>query len=49
MFNKDILMQAVMESRDSKAIADATSPNYPLIFVNPAFETLTGYRKDEII
>lgn len=49
MFNKDLLMQAVMESRDSIAIADATLPNYPLIFVNPAFETLTGYRKDEII
>ena len=49
MFSQDILMQAVMESRDSIAIADATLPNYPLIFVNPAFETLTGYPKDEIL
>lgn len=49
MFNQQILMQAIMESRDSIAIADATLPNYPLIFVNPAFETLTGYTKEEIL
>ena len=49
MFNQEILMQAVMESRDSITIADATIINYPLIFVNPAFETLTGYSKEEIL
>ena len=49
MFNQDILMQAVMESSDSIAIADASSPNYPLIFVNPAFENLTGYSKEEVL
>lgn len=49
MFNQEILMQAIMESRDSITIADATIPNYPLIFVNPAFETLTGYSKEEIL
>ena len=42
-------MQAVMESRYSIAIADATLFNYPLIFVNPPFEKLTGYSKDEIL
>lgn len=49
MFNQEILMQAIMESRDSITIADATLPNYPLIFVNPAFEALTGYSKEEIL
>ena len=49
MISQEILLQAVMESRDSIAIADATLPNYPMIFVNPAFERLTGYSKDEIL
>lgn len=49
MFNQDILMQAIMESGDCIVIADATQPSYPLIFVNPAFEKLTGYTKEEIL
>lgn len=49
MFNQEILMQAIMESSDSVVIADATLPNHPLVFVNPAFETLTGYLKEEIL
>ena len=42
-------MQAIMESRDSITIADATVTNCPLFFVNPAFETLTGYSKEEML
>ena len=49
MFNQEILMQAIMESRDSITIADSTVPNCPLIFVNPAFETLTGYSKEGML
>ena len=49
MFSQEILMQAIMESRDSITIADATNDNYPLIFVNPAFESLTGYSQKEIL
>ena len=49
MFSQEILMQAIMEYRDSITIADATNNNYPLIFVNPAFEILTGYSLEEIL
>ncbi|WP_346798163.1 EAL domain-containing protein [Halomonas sp. Bachu 37] len=31
------------------AIADAQAPDQPLIFVNQAFEALTGYRRDEVL
>ncbi|BCM25328.1 GGDEF domain-containing protein [Methyloradius palustris] len=49
MINIEILMQAVMESRDGITISDARLPDYPLVFANPAFEKLTGYTQDEII
>jgi len=49
MITLEILMQAVMESRDGVTIADAARPDYPLIFVNPAFEEMTGYSRDEIL
>ena len=31
------------------AIADMLLPDHPLVFVNPAFEKMTGYRPNEII
>lgn len=31
------------------AIADMLLPDHPLVFVNPAFEKMTGYRSDEVI
>lgn len=34
---------------DGISIADATQPNLPLIYVNPAFEQITGYSRDEVI
>jgi diguanylate cyclase (GGDEF)-like protein/PAS domain S-box-containing protein len=49
MFSVEILMQAVMESQDGVTLADATSPDCPLIFVNPAFERMTGYSSVEIL
>lgn len=31
------------------AIADATQPDFPLIDLNPAFEQLTGYTREEVL
>ena len=31
------------------AIADATNSEHPIIYCNPAFESMTGYRREEII
>ncbi|MEO1192244.1 MAG: PAS domain S-box protein [Pseudomonadota bacterium] len=44
------LLAAVIEgSAASVTIADAASRDLPLIYVNEAFEHLTGYRKEEVI
>jgi diguanylate cyclase (GGDEF)-like protein/PAS domain S-box-containing protein len=45
----EILKQAVLDSRDGITISDNTLDDNPLIFVNPAFERLTGYSFDEIV
>lgn len=47
MLDPAILMQAVMQSRDGVTISDATLPDNPLIFVNKAFEEMTGYSSEE--
>ena len=46
--NIEILQAAVMDSRDGITIADLSLPNNPLIFVNPAFERITGYSFEDI-
>ena len=48
MLNLEILKQAVMDSRDGITISDNGVEDNPLIFVNPAFERLTGYSFEEI-
>jgi diguanylate cyclase (GGDEF)-like protein/PAS domain S-box-containing protein len=48
MLNLEILKQAVMDSRDGITISDNCAEDNPLIFVNPAFERLTGYSFEEI-
>ena len=48
MLNLEILKQAVMDSRDGITISDNGAEDNPLIFVNPAFERLTGYSFEEI-
>ena len=45
----ELLRRAVVESRDGIVITDATLPDNPLIFVNPAFERMTGYSRDEVV
>jgi diguanylate cyclase (GGDEF)-like protein/PAS domain S-box-containing protein len=47
--NLEILKQAVLDSRDGITISDNRKKDAPLIFVNPAFERLTGYTSEEVI
>lgn len=47
--NIEILRLAVMDSRDGITISDNGRPDNPLIFVNPAFERMTGYSQEESI
>ena len=44
-----LLERAVEASSSGITIADATRSDQPLIYVNPAFERLTGYRADEAV
>src|SRR5690349_13098788 len=41
--------RAVEASINGIVIADATLPDTPLIYVNPAFERMTGYTASEVI
>jgi diguanylate cyclase (GGDEF)-like protein/PAS domain S-box-containing protein len=45
----DLLRRAVTASTESLVIADARQPDLPLVYVNPAFERLTGYRAEEVL
>jgi len=45
----ELLRQAVTASNDGLVIADARLPDVPLVYVNPAFERLTGYRPEEVL
>lgn len=49
MVDLDLLQHAVMDSRDGIVIADASAADVPLIFVNPAFQRMTGYDEHECI
>jgi len=41
--------QAIQASASGVSIADATMPDMPLIFVNPAFTQITGYTEEEAV
>jgi PAS domain S-box-containing protein len=41
--------QAIFASSNGIVIADARQPDMPVIFVNPAFERMTGYALEEIL
>ncbi len=45
----NILSRAVEASSGSISIADATDPKLPLVYVNPAFERITGYSRQEAL
>lgn len=51
ILEKDVLIRtrAMNEATVSIVISDVTQPGNPLIYVNSAFEKLTGYRKAEVI
>lgn len=40
--------QAIEASLDGITIADARQPDMPLVYVNPAFETVTGYTREDV-
>jgi diguanylate cyclase (GGDEF)-like protein/PAS domain S-box-containing protein len=44
-----LLGQAWAASTDALVIADAGLPDMPLVYVNPAFERLTGYRAKDVL
>lgn len=45
----NIFNQAMDEASCGISVADARKDDFPLIYVNSAFEKITGYSKDEII
>jgi diguanylate cyclase (GGDEF)-like protein/PAS domain S-box-containing protein len=46
---KNILLEAIVEStRDGVVVVDARKRDLPVVFVNPAFEQMTGYDAEEI-
>lgn len=49
MMNIELLKAAVTGSRDGITISDFTKADNPLIFINPAFETMTGYIMEDVI
>lgn len=44
-----LLAATIQGSSSGFAIADATQPDCPLIYVNRAFEEISGYRADEVL
>lgn len=44
-----ILQRSVEASVNGIVIADARQPGYPLVYINPAFERITGYSAKEML
>lgn len=44
-----LLARALEASGNGITIADASRPDLPLVYVNPAFERMTGYSREEIL
>ncbi|SRR5690606_2004283 len=47
--DRHCLEQIVARSSEGILLLDAREPDRPIVFANPAFETLTGYRAGELI
>jgi diguanylate cyclase (GGDEF)-like protein/PAS domain S-box-containing protein len=43
-----LLESSVASSINGVVICDATQPDLPIVYVNPAFESITGYRREEV-
>ncbi|NIH70225.1 diguanylate cyclase domain-containing protein [Modestobacter marinus] len=46
---EDLLHRALSATTSGVTIADMRQPDYPLIFVNAAFEQLSGYRLEDVL
>ncbi len=44
-----VLEQSITMSCNGVVITDATQPDYPIIYVNSGFESITGYSAEEVI
>ncbi len=44
-----LLRRAVEATDNGIVISDASQPDYPVVYVNPAFELITGYAADEML
>ncbi len=49
MLNAELLIKAIQASNDGIVISEQEGDDHILIYVNPAFERLTGYSADEIL
>jgi len=44
-----ILERGIEASSNGITIADATASGFPLVYVNPAFQRITGYSRDDVL
>ena len=44
-----LLERAIAASSNGIVITDATLPDHPLVYINPGFERITGYRTEEVM
>ncbi|HYD33767.1 MAG TPA: diguanylate cyclase [Methylophilaceae bacterium] len=49
MINLELFQQIVLELPDGVVVSDATQADFPVVYVNPAFEKLTGYSAEEAL
>ncbi|MBD8239588.1 PAS domain S-box protein [Pseudomonas fluorescens] len=49
MINAKLMQMVIAASNDGIVVAEREGKDKPLIYVNPAFERLTGYTLDEIL
>lgn len=47
MIDLELFQQIVLELPDGVVVSDAKRDDYPVVYVNPAFEKLTGYSAEE--
>lgn len=46
---QDLLVKTMSQAREGFTLVDAQQPNFPLVYVNKGFESLTGYAADEVL
>jgi diguanylate cyclase (GGDEF)-like protein/PAS domain S-box-containing protein len=47
--DNDLFRRLIKQSAEAMAVTDARARDHPVVFVNPAFEALTGYTRDELL